>query len=1092
MCETLRLGRAGKLEKVQTEAVVCTITPSHRLCVTDVNSGLYFLVDTGANVSVLPVQKRLFSDNVSLDYKLYAANGTEIKTYGTKTLVLNFKLRRPYRWTFIIADVKQPILGADFLEHYKLLVDMSERKLVDRTTSLCVIATIVTHSDPPIFTVDSEHPYFELLQKYSDVTKPVSFREPSKHSVYHHIETTGPPVYARARPLQPDRYAKVKEEFRVMQEMGICRPSKSPWASPLHIVPKKNGELRPCGDYRRLNDVTKPDRYPIPRLQEFTYLLANKKIYSKLDINRAYHFIEIAPEDIEKTAIITPFGLFEFPRMTFGLRNAAQTFQRFMNDTVLHGLDFIYCYIDDLIIASSCSILHKQHLAKVFERFTQYGISINLSKCCFGREKLEFLGYEVSTDGIRPLEDKVQAIKSFPKPQTVAELRRFLGMVNFYRAHLPNAASYQSILNEYLHGSKKNDKSIITWTETANNAFEQCKESLQSACMLFHPLPDVQLALMTDASDTSVGAVLQQFVCNTWKPLGYFSKALSAAQRKYSAYDRELLAIYLAIKHFRSLHEGRPMTIYTDHKPLVYAFKKIGTDKETPRRTRHLIFISEFTTDIRYITGSNNQCADALSRVETVLCPSTIDYAALAEAQSHDEYVTTCNISGNIQLKCISLPGCDKNVYCELSTCNVRPYVPESFRKDIFNQVHRLSHPGIRTTRKMVSEKFFWPGMNRDVGLWAKTCIQCQRSKVQRHTVSHLQEFPPCSRLEHVHLDIVGPLPITSDGYRYLVTMIDRCTRWPEAFPVKDITADTVAKVIYEGWIARFGVCHRISSDQGRQFESSLFSRLMHYMGVEKIRTTPYHPQSNGLVERWHRSLKVALTARLNCTSWLDELPTVLLGLRTAIRRDSGVSAAEMMYGQVLRIPGEFFDVTRQPIADPATLVEQIRDTINKYKPVARSIHSSSRAIFVHPDLQTSDYVFVRRDAVRKPLQPTYDGPYGVIRRGAKVFDIKIKDKISRISIDRLKPAYLLQAEDEGQTVTQRGTSCPVPLKNQGTDERFDASSSTVLQRGSSNPVPQSHGTAGTGTDATRTTRSGRIVRTPLRFENEILNINID
>lgn len=1087
MRSALRVEGSGKLGAVQNGAGVCTILSSHRLCITDLNSGYNFLVDTGAEVSVIPVNKKLFKELTESDFKLYAANGTAIRTYGTKTLEVNFKLRRAFRWTFIIADVKQPILGADFLKHFKLMVDISGQKLLDKTTNLSVIAPLVSYSESPIYAVNVDHPYFELLQKFPDVTKPVSFREPSKHSVYHHIETTGPPVYARARPLHPDRYAKVKEEFRVMQELGICRPSKSPWASPLHVVPKKNGELRPCGDYRRLNAITKPDRYPIPRLQEFTYILANKNVFSRLDINRAYHFIEIWPDDVEKTAIITPFGLFEFPRMTFGLRNAAQTFQRFMNETVLKGLDFIYCYIDDVIIASSDVITHKQHLAQVFERLAQYGISINLSKCCFGQDKLEFLGYEVSTDGIRPLEDKVQAINNYPKPQIISELRRFLGMLNFYRAHLPKAASYQSVLNKFLHGSKKNDKSKIDWNDLANDAFEKCKQSLRNACMLYHPLPGVPLALMTDASDTCVGAVLQQFHRGTWKPLGYFSKALSAVERKYSAYDRELLAIYLAIKYFRNMHEGRSLTVYTDHQALVHAFKKIGTDNELPRRTRQLMFISEFTTDIRYIVGSENQCADALSRIETVHCPATIDYAKLAEAQSHDEYITANNkVSGNIQLKRVVLPHCNSQIYCEMSTNNARPYVPESFRKAIFDSVHTLSHPGVRTTRSMVSQKYFWPGMNRDVGMWAKACIQCQRAKIQRHTVSDLQEFQPSARFEHVCVDIVGPLPETSRGYRYLVTMIDRCTRWPEAFPVMDITADTVAKVVYEGWIARFGICHRITSDQGRQFESALFTRLMQYLGVKKIRTTAYHPQSNGMIERWHRSLKVALTARLDCTSWVEELPTVLLGLRTALRRDSGVSAAEMVYGQGILIPGEFFDVTKFSVSNPATFVEHLRDTIKKFKPCSRS-NNNSRAVFVHPDLETSSHVFVRHDALRKPLQPNYDGPYRVISRGEKVFVLLINGKNTRVSIDRLKPAYLLKTDQEdAQTVVpQRDTSCTVPLKIPGTEERSETSASTVPQSSSSSAVPPDHSTVGTRTDvspATRTTRSGREVNKPVRF----------
>jgi predicted aspartyl protease len=293
--------KAGKLAAVHSKAEVASARAfdNHRLCINDRISGTAFLIDTGANVSVIPVSRISDASSRECSYRLYAANGTEIKTYGTISLKLHLGLCKPLIWTFIICDVKQPILGADFLKANKLLVDLHNGRLVDSSSNVFACGPVVKKNQA-IYTVQAKHPYRDILDKYPDITRLISFREPAKHNVKHHIETSGPPVFARARPLPPERFEKVREEFRVMQELGICRPSKSPWASPLHVVPKKDGQLRACGDYRRLNNVTKPDRYPIPRLQDFTYGMAGKKLFTTLDINRAYHAIEMAPEDIER------------------------------------------------------------------------------------------------------------------------------------------------------------------------------------------------------------------------------------------------------------------------------------------------------------------------------------------------------------------------------------------------------------------------------------------------------------------------------------------------------------------------------------------------------------------------------------------------------------------------------------------------------------------------------------------------------------------------------------------------------------------------------------------------------------------------
>lgn len=1006
-----------------------------------------FLVDTGANVSVIPRRNNM--QIAPTLFNLYAANNTTIPTYGEKIMELDLKLRRPYKWKFIVAAVSKPILGADFLRHHNLIVDLKGSCLIDRVTNLSVQAPLHLSSVPTVRTIDANAEYHDILAEFPDIMRPSAMKESPKHNVEHVIETTGQPLYARARPLPPHRYNSVKKEFEYMMQQGLCQPSKSPWASPLHVVPKPNGDLRVCGDYRRLNSVTKPDRYPIPRLRDFTYQLQEKTTFSTLDLNRAYQQLRVAEQDVEKTAIITPFGLYEFPRMPPGLRNAGQTFQRFIHQ-VLRDLDFVFPFIDDLLIASANEEEHRHHLRTVLQQLDKYGITINPSKCVLGKPEVTFLGYSVSQYGIKPPKSKIQAIIDYPKPTCIEELRRFLGMMNFYREHIPTAAAIQAPLNAYLHNAKKRDKTEIKWHKESEMAFEACKASIQSAALLAHPSFSAPLALMCDASDRCAGAVLQQQVDNAWQPLGYFSKKFSDTQQRYSTYDRELLSIYMAVKHFRKMFEGREMVIYTDHKPLTFAIAKPPSDNDTPRRIRQLLFISEFTTDIRHISGKNNTVADALSRIETITCPTAIDYAQLAAAQERDSEIPNLLQRTNIILKRMTLPNSDAKVYCEVSTPNIRPYLTEQYRHIAFNALHDISHPGTRATRKLMQQKYFWPSMNQDIGNWTRTCIPCQKSKIHRHTSSEVASFPPNSRFAHIHIDIVGPLCPASQGQRYLLTVIDRETRWPEAFPIEEITAVTIARTLYEGWIARYGCPSKLTSDQGRQFESNLFHALTKLMGIKKIRTTPYHPQSNGVIERWHRTLKAALMARLrNNKNWIDELPTVLLGLRAAIRSDTGVSPAELAFGRPLRLPGDFFIESKEDNVCNYTYVDQLRQKISEYRSVPTQSHASSRSPFVHPDLSTCEQVFLRIDAVRKPLQAPYEGPYPVLKRNSKTFEIQMPSRIATVSIDRLKPAYMLREE-----------TCTPPRTNSNSTQRQDVSQQ---------PAP-------------RTTRCGRVIKAPVRF----------
>jgi len=761
----------------------------------------------------------------------------------------------------------------------------------------------------------------------------------------HRIETTGKPIRQAVRRVPLPQREEVKRLLTEMQQKEVITPSKSPWASPIILVPKKDGSLRFCVDYRKVNEVTHKDAYPIPRIDDALDTLAGSKCFSTLDLKSGYWQVEVDKEHREKTAFCTHEGLFEFNVMPFGLCNAPATFQRLM-DMVLTGLQWNNCivYIDDIIIAGKTFDEHLNNLQQVFERVDKAGLKLQPSKCHFLQPRVPFLGHIVSAEGISPDPDKTQRVREWPTPTTIKETQQFLGLASYYRRFIMDFATIASPLHKLTE-----KRSEFRWTSQCQEAFDCLKCRLVSAPILALPDWSQSFLLDTDASDTGIGAVLSQVQDGKEHVIAYASRSLTKAERNYCVTRRELLAVVTFLQHFRPYLLGNPFTIRTDHGALAWLQKFKEPEGQVARWVQKL---QEYQFTINHRPGKRHNNADAMSRMPCKQCGiapaeealvvnavATMDLASLSSyspqdlrtAQLEDSGTALFLTSKESNIRPTLPPSCSNEerrllqlwdqltvvngllyrMFCESShnqQC-LQFIVPKIHRSEILPTLHEGTaggHLGQDKTFSRVKECFYWPGYWNDTHHWSQTCASCvTRKPLTQSRRAPLNTITASYPTEIMAMDILGPFPESEAGNSYILVVADYFTRWMEAFSIPNQEAGTIANKLVDEVFMRFGVPTQLHSDQGRQFESLLMTELSKLLGIQKTRTTPYHPQSDGMVERFNRTLLSMLAAHCkdNPWNWEQHIRNVCFAYNSSVHSSTGFTPFYLMYGRQATLP---------------------------------------------------------------------------------------------------------------------------------------------------------------------------------------------
>ena len=728
-------------------------------------------------------------------------------------------------------------------------------------------------------------------------------------TVEHHIDLSpGTRPMAQA-PYRAGPKAREIEQMEVnrMLDAGVIEPAQSAWASPVVLVPKPDGSLRFCVDYRRLNAATIRDIYPIPRMDECIDSLGDANIFTTLDCNSGYWQIPVSPEDRDKTAFTCHSGLYRYKRMPFGLTNAPATFQRTL-DILLSPFRWRSClvYLDDVIVFSKNIDQPLAQVDEILQVLKNAGISLKLKKCSFCTDTVTYLGHIIRPGQLSIDKTRVSALREAKYPRTQTQLRSFLGLCNVYRRFVKDFAKKAHPLNALLRKGRPGD--LESFGEKEKAAFKALVDEIIEPPILALPRRGLPYSIDTDASKYQLGAALFQTHLNEErKPIGFFSRTLIDAELNYSVSEQECLAVVWALTTLRPYLQGENFIVHTDHSSLRWL---MNINDPSGRLMRWRLRLSEFDFEVQYKKGKANTQADALSRLQTLgETTASVDDAIpcfiigdpdveSSEGKTEDfgpcDAILALGHEDEDQLEPITpeelLREQSRDPFCQgirsrledgeripfstdtaeggglltrTSSERNQIVIPPPLRERILKISHYArtsAHPGGRRLYTSLRRDFYWPSMAMDCYAVARSCTSCARNRIKlRKNSKEMTLFPAHAPLEFVAIDILGELITSRRGYRYLLVITDRFSKLTRTVPLKRITAATVATAFVHHWVFTYGPPIKLLSDNGSQFTSKFFQNVCRILGVNNVFTTTYHPQTNGQAERFNRTILAAL-----------------------------------------------------------------------------------------------------------------------------------------------------------------------------------------------------------------------------------------